>query len=218
MDKDLAMATEAAIARSGDEFTSLSEAEAEVLRLMRSCSIYSTLQVEEDVQRGVGLNRNKIKENFQRSVRLVHPDKCFHCDAVESFRKLRTAYEQITSELDNPTQTPLEPFKPEVRSKRVITAKTSRLLKMSLKESERDELPIRSEDNPGVFSHVAPTIFGFHGKSKQFHSSCGTREVFRDEISPHSMLEGTGSDSLFRSSDESQSPILHTNTEKSPIV
>lgn len=100
-----------------------------IRHIMASDSVYETLKVRQDATNGTGLSKKKIKDNFIKMARAIHPDKCLHPDAHAAFSKLRAAYEEINNDLNNPKPISESLPKMELKQRRQVAAVTSRLLR-----------------------------------------------------------------------------------------
>lgn len=74
----------------------------EIQRILSSETAHEVLGVMSDLDRGEGISRSKVKENYNRLVRTVHPDKCTHPNANSAFLRLKSAYDEINADFDNP--------------------------------------------------------------------------------------------------------------------
>lgn len=102
-------------------------------RILGSSSFYNTLGIESDFTSGSGLCKKKVKENFVRMARTIHPDKCKAEKAQLAFSKLRTAYEAVNSDLNNPKPMAPQPLPSgkDNKQRRQIAVQTSRMLRAS---------------------------------------------------------------------------------------
>ena len=101
-------------------------------RILACSSVYSILGIEQDHNSGAGLSKKKIKDNFVKMARTIHPDKCKAERAQLAFSKLRAAYEEVNSDFNNPKPVAPEPLpsgKAESKQRRQIAVQTSRMLR-----------------------------------------------------------------------------------------
>lgn len=104
-----------------------------IARVMAAASVYEVLGVSSDLAEGTGLSKKKIKDNFMRMARSIHPDRCSEPDAPLAFSRLRAAYEEVTADLDNPRPTVTETSpRAELPKRRHAAVVTSRLLRGAL--------------------------------------------------------------------------------------
>jgi hypothetical protein len=132
---------------SSGDFSILSEAlgsgTASCIRhILVSQTPYEILQVDEDFSNGAGISKTKVKDNFTKMARVVHPDKCFHGEAQVAFSKLREAYEQINNDFRNPRPTPASLPIVQDKRRRQVATKTFNLLR----EVAADKMPHRGMD------------------------------------------------------------------------
>lgn len=75
--------------------------ETAINRVATSNSIYDTLAVP-----SISPSKKMVRQNFLKTARLIHPDRCDHELASVCFLKLKGAYEKLINDFDNPNPIP----------------------------------------------------------------------------------------------------------------
>ena len=100
-----------------------------IARIFNSQSSYEILGIQADVDKGIGVNKKKLKENFMKMAKNIHPDKCLSSDARAAFSRLRAAYEEIQNDLNSPKPVAVMIPKLELKPRRHAATLTSRVLR-----------------------------------------------------------------------------------------